>query len=359
MLCLKALSAAGFGMPENAQIASGQWTKDHNRYTNECERMPRFDLTIAGEINLDLILYGVPEELPRERELLADRMMLTLGGSSAIMAHNLASLGSRVGFQSRIGDDHLGELALQPLQQSGVDVSQVRRTHGEIKTGITVILQRQRWRNMVTYAGTIAELTWDDLDFDYLTDSRHFHVSSFYLQRGLRARIPELFRQMKDSGLTVSLDTNDDPDDTWEGGLDEALRYVDIFLPNEREAQKAAGVNDLETAIKKLAEIVPLVVVKLGSAGAMAQRGTERFVSAARKVTAVDAVGAGDSFDAGFLNEYLRGGDLPSCLAAGNVAGAFSTTRPGGIEAFRDSAHRKKFFEECKAVESPARQSPL
>jgi len=74
--------------------------------------MPRFDVTIAGEVNLDLILYGVPEELPRERELLADRMMPTLGGSSAILAHNLAALGSRVGFQSRIGDDHFGEIAL-------------------------------------------------------------------------------------------------------------------------------------------------------------------------------------------------------------------------------------------------------
>ena len=66
--------------------------------------MPRFDGTIAGEVNLDLILYGVPEELPRERELLADRMMLTLGGSSVILAHNLAALGSRVGFQARIGE---------------------------------------------------------------------------------------------------------------------------------------------------------------------------------------------------------------------------------------------------------------
>ena len=66
--------------------------------------MSRFDVTIAGELNLDLILYGLPEQLPPERELLADRMMLTLGSSSAIVAHNLAALGSRVGFQSRIGD---------------------------------------------------------------------------------------------------------------------------------------------------------------------------------------------------------------------------------------------------------------
>jgi len=308
--------------------------------------MPRFDVTIAGELNMDLILYGVPEELPRERELLAERMMLTLGGSSAILAHNLAALGSRVGFQARIGDDDLGQLALQPLRQSGVDVSRVHRTQGAVKTGITVILQRDGWRNMVTYSGTIADLQYEDLDFDYLTDSRHFHVSSFYLQRALRPRLPELFRRVKDAGLTTSLDTNDDPDDGWEGGLQEALRYVDIFMPNEREAQKAAGAGDLETAIQKLAAIVPVVVVKLGREGSMAQREKERFVSRAVTVEAVDAVGAGDSFDAGFLREYLRGGDLLACLAAGNLAGAFSTTRPGGTEAFRDAAYRQAFFSE-------------
>ena len=308
--------------------------------------MPRFDVTIAGELNLDLILYGLPDELPPEREFLADRMMLTLGGSSSILAHNLAALGSRVGFQSRSGDDELGQMALQFLEQGGADVSRVRRVPGPVKTGLTVVLQRQAWRNMVTYSGTIAELAWDDLDLDYLADSRHFHFSSFYLQRGLRPRVPELFRKMKAAGLSISLDTNDDPDDTWEGGLQEALRYVDVFLPNEREAQKAAGVGDLETAVMKLAELVPLVVVKLGPEGTLAQRGRERFVRPALAVTAVDAVGAGDSFDAGFLHQYVRGADLTICLAAGNLAGAFSTTRPGGTEAFRDVEYLKQFFQE-------------
>jgi sugar/nucleoside kinase (ribokinase family) len=308
--------------------------------------MPEFDITIAGELNLDLILYGLPDELPPERELLADRMMLTLGGSSAILAHNLAALGSRVGFQSRIGDDDLGSAALLPLQQIGVDVSLLRRVPGPIKTGLTVVLQRQAWRNMVTYSGTIAELTWDDLDFSYLGNSRHFHISSFYLQRALRPRIPELFRKMKQSGLTTSLDTNDDPDDTWKGGLREALRYVDVFLPNEREAQKAAGVNDLETAIEKLAEMVPLVVVKIGREGAIARRGHERFASPGLKVDAIDPVGAGDSFDAGFLHQYVRGAALQECLRAGNLAGAFSTTASGGTEAFRDSKRREEFFRE-------------
>jgi len=187
-------------------------------------------------------------------------------------------------------------------------------------------------------------LNWGDLDLDYLADSRHFHLSSYYLQQGLQPRVGELFQYLKSKGLSISMDTNDDPDDRWQGGLHEALRYVDIFLPNEREACKVAGTDDLEAAVGKLSELVPLVVVKLGSKGAMAQRGKERTLSPPQNVDVVDAVGAGDSFDAGFLHEYLRGADLPLCLASGNRAGALSVTRPGGTEAFRDAGHREAFL---------------
>lgn len=306
--------------------------------------MPTFDVTIAGELNLDLILYGLPEQLQPERELLADRMMLTLGSSSAIVAHNLSALGSRVGFQSRIGDDPLGAIALERLQQSGVDTSKVRRVPGVITTGLTVILHHQAWRNILTYSGTIAELTWNDLDLDYLADSRHFHLSSYYLHRALLPRIGELFKYLKSRGLTISLDTNDDPDDRWQGNLQDVLRYVDVFLPNEREACKAASTDDLEVAVARLSGIVPLLVVKLGRKGALAQQGKERFTSPAKVVEAVDTVGAGDSFDAGFLHEYVRGAKIETCLASGNVAGALSTTRPGGTEAFRDRAHQDAFL---------------
>lgn len=306
--------------------------------------MSRFDVTIAGELNLDLILYGLPEELPPERELVTDRMMLTLGSSSAIVAHNLAALGSRVGFQSRIGDDSLGAIALERLSESGVDVSNVRKVSGPMKTAITVILQRKDWRNILTYSGTIVDLTLDDLDFEFLSNSRHFHLSSFYLQKGLSPQVPELFKKLKQAGLTISLDTNDDPDDRWEGQLFDALHYVDVFLPNAREAKKIAKTDDLEAAVATLAELVPIVVVKLGAEGAMAQRGKAQIQSPAMKVDFVDAVGAGDSFDAGFLHEFVRGSDLRTCLASGNRAGAFSATRAGGTEAFRDRAYQKKFF---------------
>jgi sugar/nucleoside kinase (ribokinase family) len=310
----------------------------------EKPNMPRFDVTIAGELNLDLIFYGAPEKLLPERELLAEGMMLTLGSSSGIVAHNLAALGARVGFQSKIGDDPLGGIALERLSAGGVDVSELRRSTGATKTGLTLTLQHNGWRNMLTYPGTIFELALEDLNLPYLSDAQHFHLSSFYLQRGLRPRIAELLEQLKSDGLTVSLDPNDDPDGQWTDGLEEALQYVDVFLPNVHEAQKITGTTNTEDAIQQLAARVPVVVVKLGDEGAIAQRTSERFVSPAVKVDVVDAVGAGDSFDAGFLSQYIRGADLETCLAYGNTAGALSATRPGGTEAFRDREYREEFF---------------
>ena len=306
--------------------------------------MPRFDVTIAGELNLDLILYGLPAELPPERELLADRMALTLGSSSAIVAHNLAALGCQVGFASRIGDDPLGQIAIERLVAGGVDVSGVRQAAGQTKTGLTVILQRHRLRNVLTYPGTIFDLSFADLDFQYLSDARHFHLSSFFLQRGLTPHVEELFRRLRATGLTISLDTNDDPDDRWDSGLMSVLELVDVFMPSERELKRIARTDEMEDALKRVAEKVPLLVVKMGEKGAIAQRGQERIASPAIQVDFVDPVGAGDSFDAGFLSQYVRRADLHTCLQWGNMAGAFSTTRPGGTEAFRDRETLQRFL---------------
>lgn len=305
--------------------------------------MPRFDVTIAGELNLDLILYGFPESLPPERELLATDMSLTLGSSSAIVAHNLSALGSKVGFTSCVGDDDFGKVALGRLDAIGVDTSTVARLPGE-KTGLTVILPREKWRNILTYSGTIAKLAEHHLAFEFLSSARHFHLSSYFLQTALQPFIPDLLKRLRAAGLTISLDTNDDPADEWQSGVQEILPLVDVFLPNEREAQKITHGSSLDDALSKLTKAVPLVVVKLGSSGAIACRGNERISSPAIQTDCVDPVGAGDSFDAGFLHAFVRGEDLQACLASGNLAGALSVTRPGGTEAFRNQQHREEFL---------------
>ena len=305
--------------------------------------MSKLDIAIAGEINLDLILYGLPEQMPTERELLASGFTITLGSSSAILAHNLAALGSRVGFVTKVGNDSFGTLAMERLRESGVDLTHV--AYGA-ESGVTLILPHGPQRHIFTYPGTISELRFECLDLDYLASARHFHMSSLFLQRELLPHVPELFRRMKSAGLTTSLDTNDDPDDRWDGALEKILPHVDILLPNEREAMKMSQADDVETALSRLAQKVEIVIVKMGTRGAIAIRDGRRFAAPAVPVTVVDPIGAGDSFDAGFLHKFLQGADLATCLAYGNLCGAFSTTACGGTEAFRNAARMREFLRQ-------------
>jgi len=303
----------------------------------------KFDLSVVGELNLDLILYGLPVELELDREHLASNLRVTLGSSSAIFAHNFALLGNRVGFNSAIGKDALGGLCLSRLAESGADVSAVREFSGK-QTGLTVILPRSDKRYILTYPGVMAEMRFEDLDLDHVLSASHLHLSSFFLQRALRPRVAELFRLAKQSGLSTSFDTNDDPENRWDRDVLEALKWVDVLLPNESEICRLARREDPLTALAVLAESVPIVVMKRGEKGAVASRGGQVFTDAPKKTEPVDTIGAGDSFDAGFLHQFIRGAALEDCLRFGNLTGALSTTRQGGTEAFRDAAHRTSFL---------------
>lgn len=306
--------------------------------------MKRFDISVVGELNADLILYGLPAVVEPEREHLADNFAITLGSSSAIFAHNISLLGSRVGFTSCIGGDPLGKFCVDRLQESGVDVSGVKTLTNKT-TGVTVILPLGKERQILTYLGTTLDLQFAHLDLNHLHSASHFHLSSFFLLRGLRLRIPELFSQMKQSGLTTSLDTNDDPEDLWADDVKSVLRNVDIFLPNEREACRLTGAKDVRDALEALSRLVPIVVIKCGSKGVLAKRGKNQFHAPSLSVQPVDTVGAGDSFNAGFLHKFVLRCNLEECLEYGNAVAALSTTRAGGTEALRDRQHRESFLQ--------------
>jgi sugar/nucleoside kinase (ribokinase family) len=306
-------------------------------------RQTRFDISVVGELNLDLVLYGLPSRLELDREHLASNLSITLGSSSAIFAHNFALLGNRVAFHSAIGEDPFGELCLKRLAESGVDLSAVRRFPGT-QTGLTVILPQPEKRFILTYPGVMAEMRFEDLDIARILEARHLHLSSYFLQQALRERVPDLFRIAKEAGLSTSLDTNDDPEDRWERDVLDVLPWVDVLLPNQREACRLAGVDDSLIALEFLAKRAPLVIMKRGEKGAIARRGSEIVEASSPRIAAVDTIGAGDSFDAGFLHQFIRGAKIEECLRYGNLAGALSTTRSGGTEAFRDTAHRETFL---------------
>mgnify|MGYP001225731392 CR=1 FL=1 len=301
------------------------------------------EVCVVGELNLDLILYGLPEKPLPDHEHLASNMTLTLGSSSGIFAHNLRVLGTQVGFISKIGNDPLGKIAAGRLSAAGVDISRMKRETGSTSTGLTVVLPHAQNRFMFTYPGTMFEMQYSDVDLDYLRSARHFHLSSFYLHRALRPQIVDLFREAKQAGLTTSLDTNDDPENQWAPDLLDVLRYVDVFLPNDREAKKIAGTDDSAQALNFLAGLSKIVVVKRGSSASVCRSGKEQWNAKPPAVEVVDDIGAGDTFDAGFIHAYLRGAKLDDCLAFANLAAAYSVTKPGGTEAFRDATALHRF----------------
>ncbi len=308
--------------------------------------MKSFDITIAGEINLDLILYGLPRVMPLERELLGTDFRVTLGSSSAILAHNLAVLGSRVGFITLVGSDALGKIALERLGESGTNLSRVRVSTGSESTGVTLLLPHGNARHILTYPGTMAEMRVQDLDVEYLKSGRHFHLSSLFLQRSLAPGLPALFRELKDAGLTISLDTNDDPEDRWGDLLDPLLDLIDVLLPNEAEACRIAHQDTLDDALDVLSKRVPCVAVKRGPQGSIVRAGRQIITVNGISVIPVDTIGAGDSFNAGFLFAWLKGLPVDQCALAGNITGALSTLQAGGTEAFRDRDFVENFLDQ-------------
>jgi sugar/nucleoside kinase (ribokinase family) len=299
---------------------------------------PRLDVAIAGELNLDLVLDGIAEPMPVERELLASAFHVTLGSSAAILAHNLAALGPKVGFVSLAARDDLGKMAVAFLAERGVDLSALRYSDGMAGSGVTVVINHGAVRHILSYLGTSAELQARHLDLDYLSSARHFHLSSLFLLKSLHPELPAIFKAIKQRGLTISLDTNDDPEDRWGGVLDDLLPLVDVLLPNERELLRITRTDTLEDALLAASRMLPLIVVKCGARGAIVQQGTRRSIVPGLAVTPIDAIGAGDSFNAGFLACYAQGLSPAECASVGNVTGALSTLKRGGIEAFRDAA---------------------
>jgi sugar/nucleoside kinase (ribokinase family) len=290
------------------------------------------DCIVAGDVNVDLLIEGVTE-LEIAKEKLATRMDLVLGGSSGITAFNLAKLGTRVGIVSVIGKDSFGQFVEERLGAAGVQMEALRR-HATEKTGITIWHSKNQKRAAVTYPGTIAMLRAKDISDDYLRGARHLHIGHYFLLTELHKDAARLFRKAKQLGLTTSVDCNYDPTEHWDSGIRDVLRYTDIFFPNEDESRFLTGKKSASGAARELGKLAGTVVVKLGVRGALVYGRGESFRVRAVKARVVDTTGAGDSFDAGFLSRFLRGGSLRECARAGASAGARCVTRVGGTAAF-------------------------
>jgi sugar/nucleoside kinase (ribokinase family) len=305
------------------------------------------DIVVVGELNVDLILTGLPSLPEIGTCKLSKDMSFTLGSASAIFASNISRLGLDVGFVGKIGDDDFGAFILNSLEKRKVDTSQIIKDKTS-KTGICVSLSFPENYAMASYPGVRETLTLSDVNIDYVSKARHLHMSSYYLQTGMQEGCIELFRKAKEMGLTTSLDPDNDPSDRWDDKIFEVLRYVDIFLPNETEARHISKCDTIESALDHLASKVNTVVIKIGQDGVWAKNSQKTLHADIFKVEVIDTTGAGDSFNSGFIYKFYQGFPIEDCVLWGNACAAISTTEAGGTTAFPNLSQVEQFLEDRK-----------
>lgn len=296
--------------------------------------MKTYDLLVMGELNVDLILSKIQAFPKIGTEIIAQDMILTLGSSSAICACNASALGCKVAFLGKIGNDYFGTFIRDSLRSKNVGTDHLIRS-SDYQTGATVALSYGNERAMVTHPGAMAYLSADDLSIELLQKAKHLHVSSVFLQPLVQRDLIKIFTIAKEQGLTTSLDPQWDPTEQWQLDLERLLPLVDVFMPNEDEVLAITKKSTVEEAIASLQDIAQTLVVKLGQRGSLAVRNRQIFKAGPfLNMEIVDAIGAGDSFDAGFLSRFIRSNDIEKCLRLGNLAGAINTTAAGGTTAF-------------------------
>jgi sugar/nucleoside kinase (ribokinase family) len=287
----------------------------------------RYDILTLGDYFFDQIFSGLPRFPVLGCETYADELVST-GGAMYISVAVLTSLGAKVGWPAYFGDDYYSCFVRGLARQNGIDLELakiVERPYQRVSTSIPY----QGDRAFVTFVDPEA----DDLQQHWLEsmdrcEFSHLHLGGWTPVAQLRLLAEKAHRK----GATVSMDCQDVQCLLNPSTCLDPLEFVDIFMPNAREAKIVTESNDIESALEKLMSLVKLAVVKDGENGAwIGHKGTIIHSPAIFSGRVVDTTGAGDCFNAGFLFGHLvENLSLDTCLRYGNFCGGFSVASVGG-----------------------------
>ena len=271
----------------------------------------------AGRVYCDLVFSGL-DALPRlGRETYAEALSLHAGGGAWVTAGWLACLGRAVELCATLPAAPFDAIVTDAARAAGVRPGiSTAATDGDPQVTCAMALGGDR-AFLTRRPGSA--LPVDRADAIRRPGLAHLHVGEL----ATLLECPDLVPAARAAGLTVSLDCGWDDAVFERHDLVERLTEVDVFLPNEDEsaALVARGLPERPA---------PLTVIKRGARGATAIGEAGRRDVAGRAVEPVDATGAGDAFDAGFVHAWLEGRSVERCLALGNECGARAVVRHGG-----------------------------
>ncbi len=284
----------------------------------------RYDIIVVGDYCLDLIFSGLPNFLELGKEVVA-RDFAMVGGGSYNTAVALHRLSVKVGWAADFGTDLFSQLVLEMAKQDGLDEALFVHHNMPLRR-VTASASLSTERAFMAYyddgpaiPAAIKALT--------SASAKYLYIPALYTGPALDIGLP-LVRAKR---MKIVMDGNSYDDAVLsDPKVRKVLKNCTVFMPNRAEACRITGFDDLEQAMLKLAELVPLVVVKDGVNGAYACQQDKIIHADSIPVKPIDTTGAGDCFNAGFLKAYLNGKSLEECLRWGNIVGGLSTLGYGG-----------------------------
>lgn len=285
-----------------------------------------------GRLYCDIVFSGLDAMPQMGREVFSKDVVLTPGGGAYIAAAWIAGAGRQAALVSRIGTDTLSTGLLEDLASSHVDLRFLDHA-ADAGPQLTVVLTGDGDRAFISRrqgpalpATLAAAVKWNG--------ATHLHIAEYATLH----EIPDLIAVARDNGLTVSIDPSWDSTLVGDPAILKACAGADVFLPNEAEAMQMTGAPDIDRALDILCDTLPCAVIKAGPRGAIMGRGAGRWSATATAVTVRDTTGAGDAFNAGFLDAWLDGETPQACLDAGVRLGSLSVQEIGGTRAIAGSA---------------------
>ena len=276
----------------------------------------------VGRLYCDLVFTGASNMPVPGTETFANGLFVDVGGGAFITAATLESLGRPVALMSTIPAEPFGTIIRQDAVFRRIDSSLCQPAPAGVDPQVTVAITTPDDRAFLSRRAGPALPSLRAEHFDGVT---HLHIGEL----SSLVEHPQLIPLARQAGASISLDCGWDVDLIQSGTeLEELIRSVDVFLPNDGEFDllRNAGINP---------EAAPLTVVKSGADGAYLIRDGERYVTDAPCVSVVDTTGAGDAFNGGFIDAWLKGAGDVECLEASVASGSVVVQFPGGTGALK------------------------
>lgn len=304
-------------------------------------------VTCLGILVADLVGKPVDEYPERGKLVTVDQLELHSGGCAANTGIDLVKIGIDTAIIGKVGNDGLGDFMVNALQKSGIDASRVVRDPSVGTSGTMVVVHSDGERSFIHYLGANAKLTEADVDFETIKDTKILHVAGSFLMPAFDGQpTANVLKKAQSMGITTTLDTAWDSTGQWMSVLKPCLEYVDYAVPSIEEARRVTGQHEAADVAKVLMDHgVKVVGLKMGEAGCYIRSADVELRIPRYEVNALDALGAGDAFAAGFLAGIVEGWDLEKTGKFANAVGAHCVMALGSTTGIKSMDEILAFIE--------------